>query len=68
MAETARRTPAPSVRLFSDVPEADEAEQHRLVVDDSAAALERLRVPFEVDPADAFDQSRAVPLGEDDYR
>jgi hypothetical protein len=56
------------VRLFSDVPEADEAEQRRLVVDDSAAALERLRVPFEVDPADAFEQSRAVPLGEDDYR
>ncbi|MGC9667829.1 hypothetical protein ACNTMW_14900 [Planosporangium sp. 12N6] len=52
-------------RLFSEVPEADAAEQWRMAVDDSASAMERLRLPFEVDHADAMDQSRVVPAGDD---
>jgi hypothetical protein len=67
MAET-HRIAAPSAGLFSDVPEADADEQRRLVVDDSAAAMERLRMPFEVNPADAIEQMQTVPLGEDEYR
>jgi hypothetical protein len=54
-------------RLFSEVPEADAAEQWRMVVDESASAMERLRVPFDADPADALDQSRVVPLHDDEY-
>jgi hypothetical protein len=65
MAETNRF--AATERLFSEVPEADAAERWRSAVDDSAPAMERLRLPFEADPADAMDQSRLVPLGDDDY-
>ena len=58
---------ADSDRLFSELPE-DGAAGQRPVVDDSAAVMQRLRVPFDVDPADALDQSRPVPLDEDEYR
>jgi hypothetical protein len=68
MAEIDRSDSAHSVRLFSELPEADAAEQRRPVVDDSAAAMRRLRIPFEADPADALDQLRTVPLDEDEYR
>ncbi|HEV7898459.1 MAG TPA: hypothetical protein VGP31_11510 [Planosporangium sp.] len=57
---------ATSVRLFSEVPEADAAEQWRTAVDDSPRAMERLRLPFDADPADVMDQSRVVPL-DDEY-
>jgi hypothetical protein len=68
MAEINRSNSVPSVRLFSELPEADAAEQQRQVVDDSAATMQRLRVPFEAEPADALDQLRTVPLDEDEYR
>jgi hypothetical protein len=62
------RPAVPSLRLFSEVPDADAADQQHPVVDDSAAAMRRLRVPFDADPADAPDEMRTVPLDEDDYR
>jgi hypothetical protein len=68
MAEIDRSDTAPSARLFSELPEVDAAELRRPVVDDSAAAMQRLRIPFDADPADALDQSRSVPLDEDEYR
>lgn len=67
MAESDRANSEPAVRLFSELPE-DAVAGQRPVVDDSAAVMQRLRVPFDVDPADALDQSRPVPLDEDDYR
>ncbi len=67
MAESDRAHSAPAVRLFSELPE-DAAAGQRPVVDDSPAVMRRLRVPFEVNPADALDQARPVPLDEDDYR
>jgi hypothetical protein len=48
-----------------EAPEADAAEQHRDLVDDT----ERPRdLPLEADPADAEDQQREVGLDDDDYR
>lgn len=58
----------PEGGLFRAVPEADAAEERQQVVDDSAAAMERLRLPFDVNPADAMEQQQAVPYDEDDYR
>jgi hypothetical protein len=68
MSEIDRSAVQASAGLFSHASEADAAEQRRPVVDDSAAAMERLRVPFEADPVDAMDQLREVPIEEDDYR
>jgi hypothetical protein len=51
--------------LDIEAPEADVAEQRRLV---QAAEDQRDQTPFEVDPADAAEQSRVVDLDEDDYR
>jgi hypothetical protein len=68
MAEIDRSDSVYSVRLFSEVPEADAADQRRPVVDDSAATMHRLRTPFDADVADALDQLQTVPLDEDEYR
>jgi hypothetical protein len=68
MAEIDRSSSAQSEGLFSDPPEFSPEAQRRPVVDDSAAAMQRLRIPFEADPADALDQSRTVALDEDEYR
>ncbi|MBD0291947.1 MAG: hypothetical protein ICV70_00030 [Jiangellaceae bacterium] len=48
-----------------EAPEADAVEQQQdvLVADDEPPA-----VPYDVDPADAAEQSRTVPYDEDDYR
>jgi len=43
---------APDGDLFSQAPETDTAEQRRLVVDESAAAMDRLRTPFDVGHAE----------------
>ena len=58
----------PDGDLFSQKPEDDEIDQRRPVLDDGAAALDRLRMPFEVDPADLLEQQQLVPMDEDDYR
>lgn len=52
MAETDRTDPAPSTRLFSELPEGSGNEQRRPVVDDSAAAMQRLRTPFDAEPGE----------------
>jgi hypothetical protein len=56
-----------------ETPESDAAEQHTPVRDDDELRDdERLRwtmqVPFDVDEADAAEQTRLVELDEDDYR
>lgn len=67
----ARRNTAatdPEGGLFRSVPEADAIEENQPVVDDSAEAMERHRLPFDVNPADAMEQQQVVPYDEDDYR
>jgi hypothetical protein len=49
-----------------ETPEADAAEQHRLLRAASSSWPDQ--IPFDADPADATDQSREVDLDEDDYR
>jgi hypothetical protein len=49
-----------------DAPEADAVEQHRGVVDEGEDTPPR--VPFDVDPADAYEQNRVVDYDEDEYR
>jgi hypothetical protein len=50
-----------------DVPEADRLEQELAVTEEvGSAAVEPVLAPSEVDPADAAEQSIAVPLDEDD--
>jgi hypothetical protein len=49
-----------------EAPEADAAEQHRLLHDEDRKWPEV--IPLEVDPADATEQERTVDLDEDDYR
>ncbi|MEU6999408.1 hypothetical protein [Nonomuraea sp. NPDC046570] len=52
--------------LSIEAPEADAAEQHRLLREEG---LLRQELPIEVDPADAADQDRTVEFGDDDdYR
>jgi hypothetical protein len=50
MAKINQSDSARPVRLFSERPEADAAEQQR-PVDDSPATMQRLRTPFDADPA-----------------
>jgi hypothetical protein len=49
-----------------ETPEADAVEQQQDVVD--TAPDEPPEVPYDVDPADAAEQSRSVGFDEDDYR
>jgi hypothetical protein len=49
-----------------ETPEADAVEQQQEVVD--TPADETPEVPYDVDPADAADQSRSVGYDDDDYR
>jgi hypothetical protein len=49
-----------------DAPVADAVEQHRGVVDEREDIPPR--VPFDVDPADAYEQNRVVDYDEDEYR
>ena len=49
-----------------ETPEADAVEQHQDVVD--TPRDEPPEVPYDVDPADAAEQSRAIGYDEDDYR
>jgi hypothetical protein len=48
-----RRTVQPDTNLFSQPPDVEALAQHRPVVDNSETAMDRLRTPFEVDPAAA---------------
>ena len=54
--------------LFRHAPEADVLDQNRSVIDEGPAESERMRTPFDADPADAYDQQQSVPLDDDDYR
>jgi len=49
-----------------ETPEADAVEQQQEVVD--TPPEDPPEVPYDVDPADAAEQSRAVGYDEDDYR
>jgi hypothetical protein len=49
-----------------ETPEADAVEQQQDVVDNPPD--EPPEVPYDVDPADAAEQSRSVEFDEDDYR
>jgi hypothetical protein len=49
-----------------ETPEADAVEQQQEVVD--TPPDETPEVPYDVDPADAAEQSRSVGYDEDDYR
>ena len=49
-----------------ETPEADAVEQQQDVVD--TAPDEPPEVPYDVNPADAAEQSRSVEFDEDDYR
>jgi hypothetical protein len=49
-----------------ETPEADAVEQQQEVVD--TPPDEPLDVPYDVNPADAAEQSRTVGYDEDDYR
>jgi hypothetical protein len=54
MAEIDRVAALPPVGLFSEVPAEETAERRRPDDDnDRAATMQRLRVPFEADPAQA---------------
>lgn len=55
----------PGEREDFETPGADFAEQCQDVVDESDAESSP---DWEADPTDANEQSRAVPLGDDDYR
>ncbi|MGK5626932.1 hypothetical protein [Streptomyces sp. URMC 123] len=50
-----------------EAPEGDIAEQH-LDVDPEEENVPPVEPPLEADPADAVEQTRVVPLSEDDYR
>lgn len=54
------------VEIDIEAPEADAAEQHRIV----GETVDHLptSIPDDVDPADAAEQSRVVEFDEDDYR
>ncbi|GGP11763.1 hypothetical protein GCM10012278_56820 [Nonomuraea glycinis] len=52
--------------LSLEAPEADAAEQQRLLAEDGVHP--RRETPLEVDPADAAEQDRVVELDDDDYR
>lgn len=52
--------------LSPETPEADAAEQHREIRQETAGA--RREVPLDADPADAADQDRVVDYDDDDYR
>ena len=52
--------------LSLEAPEADAAEQQRLLAEDGGDP--RRETPLEVDPADAAEQDRVVELDDDDYR
>ena len=67
MPENDRRPVAPSVRPFSELPESEIAAP-RPVVDDGPAAMRRLRLPFEADPAGAADRVNPLPREDDDRR
>jgi hypothetical protein len=54
--------------LFRQAPEADAWDQSRSVLDDVPVDADRVRTPFDADPADAYDQRLSVPLDDDDYR
>lgn len=58
----------PEGGLFRSIPEADAIEERQQVVDDSAAAMERHRLPFDVNVADAVEQQQPIPYDEDEYR
>jgi hypothetical protein len=58
MAAIERSDAAPSAHPFSEL-RTDNAAERRAVIDDSAAAMQRLRIPFETDPADAPAQPNA---------
>jgi hypothetical protein len=49
-----------------ETPEADAVEQHQDVVD--TPPDEPPEIPYDVNPADAAEQSRTVEYDEDDYR
>jgi hypothetical protein len=49
-----------------ETPEADAVEQQQDVVDTPPDEIPH--VPYDVDPADAAEQSRSVGYDEDDYR
>ncbi len=49
-----------------ETPEADAVEQQQEVID--TPRDEAPEVPYDVDPADAADQSRSVGYDDDDYR
>jgi hypothetical protein len=53
-----------------EAPEADAVEQHEDADPETADAGpdEPVAVPLESDEADAAEQARAVPAGDDDYR
>jgi|HubBroStandDraft_5_1064220.scaffolds.fasta_scaffold2057724_1 hypothetical protein len=53
-----------------EAPEADAVEQHEPAdpATAEADADEPVTVPLESDEADAAEQARAVPAGDDDYR
>ena len=51
-----------------ETPEDDALEQHRELVPDEAVTVPRRDMPFDVNEADAVEQSRSVGFDDDDYR
>ncbi|MET0426198.1 MAG: hypothetical protein ABW046_20185 [Actinoplanes sp.] len=54
--------------LFKKAPNPAPDEEQTGAPDGSEEAMRRMRFPFEVNPADAFEQQQEVPGDEDDYR
>jgi hypothetical protein len=61
----AKAAAVPDGDLFPLVPEADVLDGAGPASDDAAAVA---RLPFDADPADAYEQRQLVPLDDDDYR
>jgi hypothetical protein len=54
--------------LFRPPRDRHEAEQPALGPDASPQAMQRLRLPFDADPADVLEQQHTVFFDEDEYR